>query len=278
LIVPHELNKDEYEKALPLLVGEPLTYFHIVLKAIAEGNTSGRLWVDNPATPNTLLMWDEGPILGLAGDTSNSRFNEDLATLVSRQIAPALAHGHHGFKMFYTNGWEEGAAHIFKNAQVQKRDRVISIFDTLKVEHWKDNIPAGCSVRQINLELLASESLENLDTLKEEIACCWTSVAHFLDKGLGFCVVTGGKIASWCTAEYASGTDRGIGIETVEEYQGRGFATLTACAFVEHCLSKGLTPYWDAWKSNIPSLALADKVGFKKIRDYPVILGRFAAT
>ena len=277
--VLHELKKNEYKNILPLFSDEQLTYFPIIVKAIVEGNTLGRLWVDDAKKPTTLLMWDEGPILGLAGNMTNSKYVEEFAALVNRKIAPAaVTQGNHGFKMFYTDDWEEVVSQLFKDMALQKRDRAIYIFDKLKDEHWRYNIPDGCSVRRIDLELLSSNYLANLDSLKEEIACCWTSVDHFLDKGFGFCLTTDDKIAAWCTAEYASGTDRGIGIETVEEWQGRGFATLTACAFVEHCMSNGLTAYWDAWKSNLASIAVAEKVGFRKVRDYSVFLGRFAAS
>jgi len=274
--VLYELEKEDYRNVEPLFVNEPLTYFQIVLNAIVAGNTSGRLWVDDVIAPNTMLMWDEGPILGLAGDESNGKCNKELDKLINRGIAPAaIARGNGGFKMFYSDGWEEVVGRLFKDLSLQTRDRVIFLLDKLKDEDWRDRIPDGCSVRQIDVELLRSDYLMNIERVKEEIACCWTSVGHFLNEGFGFCLITDDKIAAWCTAEYASGTNRGIGIETVEEYQGRGFATLTACAFVEYCMSNGLTPYWDAWKSNLASVAVAEKVGFRKVRDYSVFLGRF---
>ena len=66
----------------------------------------------------------------------------------------------------------------------------------------------------------------------------------------------------------------GIGIETLPAYQGRGFATLTATAFLQYGCARGLTPYWDAFTSNAPSLAVAEKVGFVKAADYSVFLAR----
>ena len=57
----------------------------------------------------------------------------------------------------------------------------------------------------------------------------------------------------------------------------RGFATITASAFVEHALEQGLTPHWDSWKMNLPSVAVAHKVGFRLISEYAVFTGRFQA-
>jgi len=78
----------------------------------------------------------------------------------------------------------------------------------------------------------------------------------------------------WCTAEYVSDRKLGIGIETLPAYQGRGFATLTAAAFVQLCCARGLMPHWDAFQSNAPSLAVARKVGFEPVAEYAVFLAR----
>ncbi|HUP27128.1 MAG TPA: GNAT family N-acetyltransferase [Chloroflexia bacterium] len=272
------LGKDDYFRILPLLEGHPPSYFPIVARAIVQGNTRGRFWVDDALKPSKLLMWDDGPILGLCGDASDSTFNGELSELLGQTVAPqALAHGNSGFKIYYTPDWEGYLSAIFPESSLQKRDRSIYGFGELRIKDWNSNIPDGSSIRRIDSALLESNDLVNLDRVTEEIACCWTSVDQFLDKGFGFCVISGDIIAGWCTAEYASDTDIGIGIETVEEYQGRGFGTLVACAFIEHCLSKGLKPYWDCWKSNLPSSALAEKVGFRKLGDYPVFVGRFVA-
>lgn len=271
------MRQFEYGKVLPLFYGEPLTYFAVIARAIVEGNSFGRLWADHADDPRTVLVWDGGPIVGLAGHASNAELNEALAELVTREIAPgATAKGHTVFKMFYTDGWEDNAGKVFKGASLQKRDRVLYTLDTFLTADWRDRIPSGYSIEPVDAELLGRSDLANLDRVKEEFACCWTTIDHFLRKGFGFCLVREKTIACWCTAEYASGMDRGIGIETVEEYQGRGFATLTASAFVEHCVSNGFRPYWDAWSSNLPSIAVAEKVGFKKASDYSVYVGSFA--
>jgi RimJ/RimL family protein N-acetyltransferase len=54
----------------------------------------------------------------------------------------------------------------------------------------------------------------------------------------------------------------------------RGYATLTASAFVEHAAGLGITPYWDSWKANLPSVAVARKVGFRLLTEYNVFTGR----
>jgi predicted GNAT family acetyltransferase len=56
-----------------------------------------------------------------------------------------------------------------------------------------------------------------------------------------------------------------------DEYiRGRGYATLTPAACVEHCVEHGLTPHWHCWEDNAPSMQVAEKVGFERPGQYAV--------
>ena len=142
---------------------------------------------------------------------------------------------------------------------------------------WRASIPSGFSVRQIDFELLATDRLRGIEILRNEIQTGWYSVEDFLHTGFGYCLLRENEIVTWCTAEYVSAGKCGVGIETAVEHMRRGFATITASAFVEHALEQGLTPHWDSWKMNLPSVAVAHKVGFRLISEYAVFTGRFQA-
>jgi RimJ/RimL family protein N-acetyltransferase len=61
-----------------------------------------------------------------------------------------------------------------------------------------------------------------------------------------------------------------LSVDTYDlQQRGRGFATLTAKACIDQCLAQGLTPVWTADESNAASLALARKLGFEKVGEYP---------
>jgi len=111
----------------------------------------------------------------------------------------------------------------------------------------------------------------------EEIESCWPSLDLFFAKAFGFCVCTDNAVAGWCTGEDVSGRQIGIGIETMREYQNCGLATLAAAAFVAHAVAQGITPNWDSWDDNLPSLAVAANVGFKKVTEYTVHAGMLGA-
>ena len=64
----------------------------------------------------------------------------------------------------------------------------------------------------------------------------------------------------------------GIGIETIEEYEGRGIATIVASEFARHALTSGRRPHWDCWVSNTPSIRVAEKVGFADVYNYRIAI------
>jgi RimJ/RimL family protein N-acetyltransferase len=88
--------------------------------------------------------------------------------------------------------------------------------------------------------------------------------------GLGFCLLKGGEIVSWCLSVYASGAQIELGLATDPDHRGRGYATLTAAACLEYCTGNGLEPHWHCWEDNLPSIRVAEKVGFERPVHYLV--------
>jgi RimJ/RimL family protein N-acetyltransferase len=233
--------------------------------------------VDDADHPAAALMWDQGGYYFLLGDAHDMRFNSALGRLIAEEVAPqAVARGFGAFKVDYSSdSWAERVPGIFGTASLVERERVCLALDRPRLTDWAARIPDGYQLRRVDSALLAGLDPASRAALTGEIACCWRSIEDFLGQGFGFCVVRGEELVAWSTAEYVSGRDTGIGIETKEEYRGRGFATATAAAFIDHCLAHGLTPYWDSWRGNAPSVAVAGKVGFRELLRYTVHLGRF---
>ena len=63
---------------------------------------------------------------------------------------------------------------------------------------------------------------------------------------------------------YASGSNFELGLATDLAFRGQGLATGVASACVDYCQAEYITPHWHCWADNLPSVAVAEKVGFKK--------------
>jgi hypothetical protein len=270
----HKLVEKEYKKVHSLFTGPHL---NLVIDAVVEGNSPGQIWVDDVTSPKTAFMWDKAYCYYLAGSANNGKFNASLKEFILKKIVPeAKAHNRFVFKVYYTSkDWEREIEVMFVYTSFKKRDRILYSFTKSRIPVWKDEITSELCIKPIDEKLIKNSSLENINAVVGEIKSCWNSVDDFLRNGFGFCFIQGQAIACWCTAEYVSGNKCGIGIETAKAYRGRGFARLTTCAFVEYCISNNMLPHWDSWKDNLPSIAVAEKAGFKKTFDYTVFFGRF---
>jgi RimJ/RimL family protein N-acetyltransferase len=221
-------------------------------------------------------MWDHSYSYYIAGAADDAKVNEALASLVTEQLFPEARAKQLGvFKVYASSGdWEQTVEMLFPNSSLVRRGRVFYTFSQLKVRDWRERVPDEFSVRRIDRERLEAAALKNAAAVTEEIELMWNSVEAFLRRGFGFWMVAGDEIVCWCTAEYASAGKCGIGIETVAAHQGRGFATLTAAAFAEHCVAEGIIPHWEAWRANVPSVAVAERVGFERTAEFVAYVGK----
>jgi RimJ/RimL family protein N-acetyltransferase len=241
----------------------------LVIDAVIAGNSPARVWADDLVTPRTALAWDGAHCLYLVGAAGHG---DACRELFEREIAPA------GRGMFMLYGTEAAAGAVVAGQALRQRERVLYRGDRLAVSGWPQRMPAGFRISAISDQLPELRMLGNFAQVAAEIGSCWNSMADFRRAGFGFCAHDAGTIVCWCTAEYVSDGRCGIGIETVAACRGRGFATLTASAFAEHCAERRVVPHWDAWSDNLPSVAVAEKLGFRKIESYSVFVGRFGGT
>lgn len=66
---------------------------------------------------------------------------------------------------------------------------------------------------------------------------------------------------------YMSNEVQEVGINTLQEYRGKGYATNVCMRCVEEILKSGKVPQWSTDINNIVSQKLAEKVGFVKLAD-----------
>jgi GNAT superfamily N-acetyltransferase len=213
------------------------------------------------------MVWDGAHSVYLAGAVDRAAGWRDL---IEREIVPA---GNGILKAYVTDA---AAGTVFAGYPLRRRERVLYRGGGPAAPDRPRLRPVGFHVSSVNDRFAELAALGNAADVIAEIRSGWRSVDDFRDGGFGFAAHDARTIVCWCTAEYVSDGRCGIGIETVAAYRGRGFATLTASAFVHHCAERGMTPHWDAWTGNLPSVAVAERVGLRKVETYPIYVGDFA--
>ena len=269
----------------------------LVIEAVIAGSFRATLWVDDASAPRTALLWDGSHGIYLVGPVARPAEWRDL---LAREVRPAA----HGF--FKADVPDAVADAVFAGHDLRRRDRVFYAAHSLapsarsdksgwspdlsgagavegtahsagaahsaSAERWTGD---GLRISEVAGCLDELADLANAADLLAEIEYMWPSVDAFRRDGFGFAAHDDSTVAGWCTAEYVSPGRCGIGIETVAAFQRRGIATATARAFLARCATNGVTPHWDAWAANLPSVAVAERIGLTLVESYHVHVGDF---
>ncbi len=263
-----ELKKRDYPRVRPLF--EKLDW-NLITHAVIEGTSPGKIYVDQDENPRTAFMCTvEGYYL--AGAADNDEFNTALNKLIFgrlfagdtvRKDETDVAIG------FHSDSWAPKMATIFRGRDPLIATRRHYVCSDSKLDHLRDQLPAGFEVHRIDEELLQTPHLDVPEHVTSWMRTNWGSMSHFFRRGFGFCTLQDQRILSWSLADCVSGRACEIGIRTHEHYRRRGLATLTAAAAVDYALSSGFSQVgWHCDEYNLGSIGVAEKVGFNLERKY----------
>lgn len=260
-----EISSKRYHQITPLL-GKYIDY--PVVNAIIENNSPGCIYVDDTVAPKSAFVCTNAGFSYLVGSSQNEGFNLELKGFLENELFPKIKKSDDPTLIFYplSDGWEIPLKNILGEQTFYDLFRKQFTFNQNKFvqqSNWQDQIPAGFSLNPIDQDLL--------DNVRADMAP-WESPHAFLEKGFGFWLMKGEDIVSECSSVFSCDAAVEINIHTEEKYQRQGFAKITASAFVEECLARGLRPNWECWWDNVPSVSLAQKLGFEPICDHAVFL------
>ena len=262
------LEESEYARIRPLFDG---LRYNLVIDSVIDGNTQAWVYTDDVHDPRTAFMWNRQDAMLLAGDVDNDAFNRALDRLITEEIIPDARERYipHLSLHYFPQAWESKAGVILRGKHAVKARRRFYTLADLKVD-WRAGLRPGYTMQRMDDGLLARNDLKNIDQVLGWILSFWHSTRDFTSTGFGFCLIQGEAILSWCLSVFASENEFELGLATDAAYRNQGLATLTASACIDHCISHQLTPLWHCWGDNLPSIAVAEKVGFEKAFEYTV--------
>lgn len=265
----YELEKCHYGRVFPILHKFSIENYN-VLTAILEGNNRAKVFVDDIEAPKTAFIWAINCMYYFIGDYDNPDFNDYFIDTMNEIIAPeSLKIGASAFvcTLLHEEGWKETVETYFANRELEIGYRQDFSFNKeLYYKRRHKEIPNNCCIKKINMELIMNEE-EGL--LREDICEFWDSLEDFSEKGVGFCLLEDERVVSSCFSCYSSKKGVDININTYDdENRSKGYATLTASAFIDYYISHNLEFSWEAYDNNLASIILAEKLGFEKSKKY----------
>jgi GNAT superfamily N-acetyltransferase len=228
--------------------------------AILEG-TTGRAIADDADDPHVAVLEASNPTLSIvggdAGHPSARQYIEQLPKMTALFFGAA--------------GWEDLVRRIHGGKLIEF-PRYAFTSEALDIEHLRElgsRIPGGYRIAQMDLDLARRVGGEK-SAFAEDHILLFDSPEDFIERGFGLCLLHGDQIAAVATTFAICHKGIEIQINTREEHQRKGLATVAAAHLILHSLERNLDPNWDA--ANESSVGLATKLGYTPQGTYPMIL------
>jgi hypothetical protein len=173
--------------------------------------------------------------------------------------------------IFASDGWE-GLVREFHKGRMVSLPRYAFTSENLEVEYLKSlgsQIPEGYRLEQMDINLAHQLAGENSEFSSEHLLN-FDSPEDFIERGFGYCILKEDEIVSVATTFAICDKGIEIQINTRENHQGKGLATVVAAQLILHSLQNNLDPNWDA--ANQISVGLAKKLGYTPQGTYSIFI------
>ncbi len=277
-------------------------------QAVLNGHVSGELYGNDPTAPEVTLTRHPYGMVLLNGDLgsvrrrSGARDREFLEELAGFLLNRAGVRGRPESLLVYpTRTYAELEGLIPDNLRVAQRDespggapgedgnRVVR-YERINFTFRPDRYAAYRSGRGSAAETPGGRVVATTPSIFESFSGhvvpshFWDAAEDFARRGAGFTVLVDPAAARGEGAPGADGEnvpaatafssfvikDRlEIGIETREEFRGRGYAEAACRALIDYCLEQGYEPVWSCHAGNAGSRRLAARLGFEETLRIP---------
>jgi len=241
-----------------------------MLHAMRAGNTTARYYIDRAESPTVCLI-HEGHHLFVSGDASGPTTDDALCYLNDTLLTTNKRRELHLLQVLYSNDdWKDKIATGMQGVTIEAGSRCLY---TQKA--WAAHpLDTEACIRSITADLMRSP-IDNLEMIVHEVSSTLGSLDKFLSRGFGYTLVLDNRISGFCTSEYQSAGECAIGIEVLTPFQRQGYASKMVAGFLAECRERHLQPYWECWSDNIASIRTAERNGFARVADYPVLVITF---
>jgi hypothetical protein len=130
--------------------------------------------------------------------------------------------------------------------------------------------PSYAAPPAVDLRRLEKGDARHLQRLGGDVAwICGTlgGPAGLAKSGLAWGAFVDGALASVAASFFVGERYEDIGVVTEAAFRGRGLSPACASRLADDIVSRGRTPSWTTSPDNLPSLRVAEKLGFRKSRD-----------
>jgi GNAT superfamily N-acetyltransferase len=260
------LDASRYFKAMESL--NHVLVNNLFARSVIEKHVTGKVYTDQADHPGSFYIVHPYGMSLLFGETGNDRFNYRLLDYLFNRNQERIKEE---WLQAYPEAWNELLASLLgdelvpagsnqagnNGKRIELHTRVNFKFNPQQYHRFRQALNPG------KYEIVRMDG-DLFRRMKGSVVpqFFWDSAEDFLDHGIGFSLVIGGKPVSTAYSAYIIGNQLELGIETIPEYRGKGLALYTCSTLIEFCVNQGYEPVWSCRLENAGSYKLAQKLGF----------------
>jgi hypothetical protein len=267
------LGQNNYDKLIIPL--KEVTINNLFARSVIEKKVRGKVYVDDPDEPKTYHIVHPYGVSLLFGAHTNFEFNAKF-----REYALNLnkLRNKSEWMQASPDNWHLVLNELFKGYIVQSSENQENAQNNIVETNTRVNFKFNPESYLIFKKAFKGKHFNIIRTNKssfEEMEGSvipryfWNNADDFCKNGLGFSLFENKKLASTAFSAFIFENKLEIGIETLKEFKGKGFAQYTCAALIDYCLENNYEPVWSCKYENTASFQLAKKLGFEPTKMVP---------
>jgi len=262
------LEESAYNNVLEPL--KKVTINNLFARTVVEKHLSGKVFVDDVNAPSTFYIVHPYGMSLLFGNPDNDGFNRQFREYA---LNKDKSRNKYEWMQVFPDSWDNKLKDLFGSNLVKYSDNSNNEKDKVELNgraNFKFNLNIYLAFKQnnpkINYKIVRTDK-EIFNDMKGAVVPMffWNNAKDFCKYGIGFSLFYDNKLASTAYSAYIHDNYLELGIETVEEYRGKGLAQYVCSALIDYCLQNNFEPVWSCRFENTASYNLAQKLGFEPI-------------
>jgi GNAT superfamily N-acetyltransferase len=248
---------------------------NLFARAVIEKKITGKVYVDKIENPKTFYVVHPYGMSLLFGDSQNIDFNKNI---LYYSLNLNKLRDRYEWMQAYPHDWDSVLLELYNNRMIkaennhdQNENEIIELNTRINFKfnrekyilNKKQILPQDCEIVKTDKNIY-----ENM-TGTVIPSYFWDTADDFMKNGIGFSLLSNKKLAATAYSAFIHDDKLELGIETIPEFRGNGFAQITCSALIDYCIVNNYEPIWACKLENIGSHRLAEKLGFEVNKKIP---------
>lgn len=255
------LAENHYESLDSLLDGITInTYF---ARSVVQRKVKGAIFVNDIENPSTFYIRHPYGMGLLFGNPNDDSFN---SWFVEYALNRSGQRHQDEWVQAYPGSWNEalkillGSHFTLQELATDKilcNTRVNFRFHEDKYRRFREDLLHRADVVRMNEPMFSAMKGSVIPSR------FWNSAEEFMENAVGYSLLVDGKVACTAFSAFLFPKALELGMETLPEYRGKGYALLTCARLIDYCLENHREPIWACRLENSASYQLAQRLGFE---------------